>query len=159
MIHFALADADAARILRDALVIVRAFVAQLNARYAAVVTWIRVMLQRASTKSCHAVTVLDVAVPVRLADFSQTDGLVTPSFHVAGTIGTLTDLLSTLRVRSEGHATLNVRFTGVSDSGCHFQAAHVGPILIYDVILFAQTGLLLPAIRVPYAVDVVLTLS
>lgn len=45
--------------------------------------------------------------------------LVTPSFHVVRTVGALADPLSALRVRGEGHLTLNVHFTGVPDSIRH----------------------------------------
>lgn len=40
--------------------------------YAAVVPRIRVMLQSAGAKSCHAVAVPDVTVPMRLTDLTET---------------------------------------------------------------------------------------
>ena len=85
------------------------------------------LIPNKSRNCCHIVTSLwtkedrrnrNVPCPQE-AQSTLTYRLVTPSFLVVRTVGALADTLSALRVRGEGHVTLNILLARVPDGIRH----------------------------------------
>lgn len=111
-----------------------------------------------NTITSDAVAAIDVTIVISLANSTQADGLVTSFVYEMCRGRTLTDVVTTLGIRGKGHLALDIGYTRILEILGHFQAKDVAAISVNDVVVFAITGLLTPAVSVLHAVVVVAAL-